>query len=169
MTKDTNIITSKSSDYRITKVVARHLQMHLPHPYVMASGIMHHADTVLVEITATCNSDDQVVVVGYGEGAPYHSPTAHELAPDVLQYLESTAGPAMLQKDPVALLLQDQFTSHPDPDHIVALGAIDIALWDLYGKLTGKPICDGPCPVPIPYPTTSKHWKKKSPRDTIPS
>ena len=139
MTPDTSILTTQTCDYRITKVVAGHLEMHLPHPYVMASVIMHHADTVMMEITAT--SGDKAVT-GYGEGAPYHSCTAHELAPDVLKYIETIAGPQILNKDPVALLLEDKYTSHPDPDHMVALSATDIALWDLYGKLAGKPVCD---------------------------
>ena len=133
---------SKASDCRITKVVARHLQMRLPHPYAIASGVMYHADTVVIEIIATDKILGKEVYVGYGEGAPHRSFSEKELVPDILHYIESTAGPQMLQKDPVALLLLDKFTTNPDPDHIVALGAIDIALWDLYGKITGKPICD---------------------------
>ena len=130
-----------NSAFRITKVVARHLKMHLPHPYVMSSGVMYHADTVLVEVYCAAGDNNQEVV-GYGEGAPYHSPTAHELAPDILKFIQTTAAPKMLNKDPIHLLMEEKFTTDPDPDHIVALGAIDIALWDLRGKLENKPVCD---------------------------
>ncbi|SVD74740.1 uncharacterized protein METZ01_LOCUS427594, partial [marine metagenome] len=80
-------------------------------------------------------------VVGYGEGQSPVSPRATKAI------VEDLCGPILLGADPfdTGHLWHRMFSSmrergHPTGFFIDALAACDIALWDIMGKTTGRPV-----------------------------
>ncbi|MFO7919077.1 MAG: mandelate racemase/muconate lactonizing enzyme family protein [Anaerolineae bacterium] len=94
------------------------------------------AQTVLVRVT----SDEGVV--GYGEA---HAPLAPEVTKAVVDNL---LGPVIVGQDPraVDVLWERMYTSMRIRGHrtgfmMEAMSGVDIALWDLFGKAVGLPVC----------------------------
>ena len=94
-----------------------------------------HHETMVVRITT---SDG---IVGYGEGQSPVSPRTSKTA------VEDLCRPILMGEDPfdVEYLWQRMFTAMRERGHytgfyIDALAGCDIALWDIIGQATGKPI-----------------------------
>ena len=94
-----------------------------------------HHETMVVRITT---SDG---IVGYGEGQSPVSPRTSKTI------VEDLCRPILMGKDPfdVEYLWQRMFTAMRERGHytgffIDALAGCDIALWDIIGKATGKPV-----------------------------
>ena len=94
-----------------------------------------HHETMVVRITT---SDG---VVGYGEGQSPVSPRTSKTI------VEDLCRPILMGEDPfdVEYLWQRMFTAMRERGHytgffIDALAGCDIALWDIIGKATGKPV-----------------------------
>ena len=94
-----------------------------------------HHETMVVRITT---SDG---IVGYGEGQSPVSPRTSKTI------VEDLCRPILMEKDPfdVEYLWQRMFTAMRERGHytgffIDALAGCDIALWDIIGQATGKPV-----------------------------
>ena len=94
-----------------------------------------HHETMVVRITT---SDG---IVGYGEGQSPVSPRTSKTA------VEDLCRPILMGQDPfdVEYLWQRMFTAMRERGHytgfyIDALAGCDIALWDIIGQATGKPV-----------------------------
>ena len=94
-----------------------------------------HHETMVVRITTSEG------IVGYGEGQSPVSPRTSKTI------VEDLCRPILMDKDPfdVEFLWQRMFTAMRERGHytgffIDALAGCDIALWDIIGKVTGKPV-----------------------------
>jgi L-alanine-DL-glutamate epimerase-like enolase superfamily enzyme len=108
------------------EVTARTATLELAETFVISRESSDTAEVVQVEI----RHDG---VSGYGEGAPIER--YGESADSALQYLEAAAG--VLGDDPFAL---DEIEDRLEPHEWAARSALDAALHDLQGKLTGVPV-----------------------------
>jgi L-Ala-D/L-Glu epimerase len=107
-------------------VSARVVTLALAETFVISRESHDTADVVQVEI-------QHEGVSGFGEGAPIER--YGESAESALAYIEE-AGDA-LGEDPFAM---DQLQAHLEPREWAARSALDAALYDLQGKVTGVPI-----------------------------
>ena len=108
------------------EVTARIATLELAETFVIARDATDTADVVHVEI-----SHDGIS--GFGEGAPIER--YEESAESALAYVQEHAD--ALGDDPFAL---DEIESRLEPREWAARSAIDAALHDLQGKLTGLPV-----------------------------
>ncbi len=99
------------------------------------AGVRGKYYMLLVEV----GSDDGYV--GWGEGLVREAPTAH------VEIVERLLAPIILGQDPLAIeeLWQRMFAALKTRGHfggyfIEALSGVDIALWDLAGKILGIPV-----------------------------
>jgi L-Ala-D/L-Glu epimerase len=105
---------------------ARIVTLQLAETFVIARDAADTADVVQVEL----RHDGEV---GYGEAAPIER--YDESADSALAYVEDVA--ELLGDDPFAL---DEIESRLPPREFAARAALDAALHDLCGKLTGLPV-----------------------------
>ncbi len=108
------------------QVTARIATLDLAETFVISRESQDTADVVQVEV-----SHDGVS--GFGEGAPIGR--YGESAESALQYIEESA--EALDDDPFAL---DEIGARLEPREWAARSALDAALYDLQGKLTGVPV-----------------------------
>src|SRR5947209_5718612 len=108
------------------EITARIAILELAETFVIARESADTAEVVQVEI-------DHDGVAGFGEGAPIER--YGESAESALAYVEQHAD--VLGDDPFAL---DVIESRLEPREWAARSAIDAALHDLQGKLTGVPV-----------------------------
>ena len=107
-------------------LTARIVTMHLAETFTIARGSEDEAEVVQVELAHNGQT-------GYGEAAPIER--YDESARSALAYLEENRD--ALGDDPFAL---DEIESRLPPAQFAARAAIDGALHDLQGKLTGLPV-----------------------------
>jgi L-Ala-D/L-Glu epimerase / N-acetyl-D-glutamate racemase len=105
---------------------ARLVRLRLAETFVISREAADEADVVQVELRHDGHD-------GFGEGAPIDR--YEETAESALAYLEENAG--MLGDDPFAL---DEILARLPPGEQAARSALDAALHDLCGKLTGLPV-----------------------------
>lgn len=104
-------------------------------PTAFAGMAWTSVDTLFVRV----RTDDGVD--GWGEG------WGHPACPTTSAALTTLVGPAFIGRDPtdrVALMteMQHRFHLHGRSGAVVhALSAIDIALWDIAGRIAGQPLC----------------------------
>jgi L-alanine-DL-glutamate epimerase-like enolase superfamily enzyme len=108
------------------EITARVATLELAETFVISRESHDTADVVQVEI-----SHDGVS--GFGEGAPIER--YGESAESALQYIEDVSG--SLGDDPFAL---EEIEARLEPREWAARSALDAALHDLQGKLTGVPV-----------------------------
>ena len=115
------------------------LEEQTDHYYLPSEGwrsiYSRHHETMVVRVTT---SDG---IVGYGEGQSPVSPRTSKTI------VEDLCRPILMGEDPfdVEYLWQRMFTAMRERGHytgffIDALAGCDIALWDIIGKATGKPV-----------------------------
>jgi L-alanine-DL-glutamate epimerase-like enolase superfamily enzyme len=107
-------------------ITAGIVTLQLAETFTIARGAQDEAEVVQVEITHDGHT-------GFGEGAPIER--YEETAQSALAYLEAHAD--ALGDDPFAL---DEIESRLPREEFAARAAIDAALHDLQGKLTGLPV-----------------------------
>jgi L-alanine-DL-glutamate epimerase-like enolase superfamily enzyme len=107
-------------------VTARVATLELAETFVISRDAHDTAEVVQVEL-----SHDGII--GFGEGAPIDR--YEESAESALQYIEESAD--ALGDDPFAL---DEIEYRLEPREWAARSALDAALHDLQGKLTGVPV-----------------------------
>lgn len=125
---------------RIARIRTHLLNYEMPAQYRRGSsmGVITHRNTFLVEV----ETDDGVV--GWGEA--YDSGPAGHRA--VRAFIEESYAPTYIGASPFdsAVLWEECFHRHRaygiSGPAIEALSALDIALWDLKGKLTGQPVAN---------------------------
>ncbi|CAI7657507.1 unnamed protein product [Penicillium glandicola] len=89
-------------------------------------------------------------LVGWGEGTPSVNDSQRG-APRVVEMLNTIFTPGLIGRDPIEPMviwnnlqtLAAPISGHdlPESDAVVAISAIDIALWDISGQVKGQPIC----------------------------
>src|SRR5262245_47540001 len=108
------------------EVTARIATLELAETFVISRESQDTADVVQVEL-------DHEGASGFGEAAPIER--YGESAESALQYIEDSAD--ALGEDPFA---RDVIESKLEPREWAARAALDAALYDLQGKLTGVPV-----------------------------
>jgi L-Ala-D/L-Glu epimerase len=99
------------------------------HPFAISSGSRTETKVVYVEISSA-------EYTGYGEAAlPPYLPETQE---SVIRFLEKINPEAL--KEQANLAAQLHYVETLEENNYAAKAAIDIALHDLYGKQTGKPL-----------------------------
>ena len=108
------------------KLSARIATLELAETFVISRSAQDTADVVFVEL-------EHDGVTGYGEATPIAR--YEQSAESALAFLESSAD--ALGDDPWAL---EEIEASLGPEEPAARAAIDAALHDLQGKLTGQPV-----------------------------
>lgn len=121
----------------IKKVALHHVRLPFKTPFKTAKATLHYRDSIIVEVTDRCGR------TGLGECVAFSSNW----------YLPETLGQdAMVLQHALAPLVLNEVYAHPRevsasfgviPEiemFSMARGALEPALWDLYGKIVGKPL-----------------------------
>jgi D-arabinonate dehydratase/D-galactarolactone cycloisomerase len=138
MVKDVRIIDVKTYPLAVARpgVSVERPDHYLPYWRELAeAGVRKYYYSLIVEVIS---SDG---VSGYGEAIVREVPTAHK------EIIEKLLKPIVINQDPLAVedLWQRMFASLKTRGHfagyfIEALAGVDMALWDLMGKILGLPI-----------------------------
>ncbi len=118
---------------KITRLEAWPVEMVLDEPYEIAHQRYDRAHNVLVRLVTDKGP------VSFGCSAPEPAVTG-ETAEGVLATLTGTIGPAVQGSDPLRRLRVLESALRAAPEQPAALAAIDLALWDFLGKVTGQPV-----------------------------
>ena len=117
---------------RITSVRTLLISEALDEPWQMGLGTAYKGDEVLVVV----DTDEGVT----GLGASYHAHTPHAIS----SIIDSKLAPLVVGESPLQIqaLWEKMFfgTIHLGGGAAQALAGIDIALWDILGKVTGQPV-----------------------------
>lgn len=125
--------THASSDIRITDVIAHPLSQTLPRPTVTSWGKYTDVSIVLVEVRTDAG------IVGVGEALARFSPKAYA------ELIETSLKPRLVGQNPtdIAALwrsMRRALSGRAGGMLIEAISGVDIALWDILGKVAGLPI-----------------------------
>src|SRR2546421_2622201 len=126
------------------EITARIATLELAETFVISRESQDTADVVQVELR---HGD----VSGFGEGAPIER--YDESAESALQYIEELG--EVLGDDPFA---RDEIESRLEPREWAARSALDAALHDLQGRLTGGPVWRRPGLRQVGPPTSWTIW-----------
>lgn len=117
---------------KITKVETLLISEKLEEPWVMGLGTAFKRDELIVRI----HTDEGIV----GLGSSYHGHTPHA----VRTLIDTKLGPLVTGQNPLQIqsLWEKMFfgSIHLGSAAIQAIAGIDIALWDILGKVSGQPI-----------------------------
>lgn len=116
-------------DIRITDITVT------PLSYVDPSGhLWGHVKRIVWKCDAAlCRVYTNKGVIGIGEGTPYAGPDK------IKAYTESTLKPLLLGKNPWDAIRARQ-ADRSDLVHTASWAGIDVALWDIIGKVKNKPV-----------------------------
>ncbi len=118
---------------KITKIEAWPVTMRLSQPYAVAYDSFDSAENIFVRI------ETNGPVVGYGCAAP--DPHVTDEQPEqVLRSLKDVAGPAITGSDPLRHAMLMERLHKELSSKRSALAAIDMALFDILGKVAGLPV-----------------------------
>jgi L-alanine-DL-glutamate epimerase-like enolase superfamily enzyme len=118
---------------KITRVEAWQVPITLEEPYTIAYGTFDRVTNVFLRIETNTG------INGFGSAAPDAEVTG-ETAETVFRALQDVAGPALLGHNPLrtlAVLHEIRSALGTQPS---ALAAVDMALYDLLGKVCGLPL-----------------------------
>ncbi|MGD9830160.1 MAG: mandelate racemase/muconate lactonizing enzyme family protein [Hyphomicrobiaceae bacterium] len=120
---------------RITAIRGVHVSIPLSVPYKLSRvyGTVSSADAVVVRLTTDTG------LVGYGEADPHHPFTA-DTVEGTIQAIRDRLGPALIGSDPREIKRLEREMDDVLDGHLMAKGAIDMALFDLAGKSYGVPV-----------------------------
>jgi len=134
---------------KITKITVHQLDLPLKKPYFLSGGRLkfEKLDSTFVRI------DTDAGIHGWGEGCPWGVTYLPAHGKGIRAAMEEIA-PVLIGMDPRALDAVNRAMDVALPGHLYAKSAIDIACWDILGKVAGMPVCDllggrNPEPVPI--------------------
>ena len=117
---------------KIIKVETLLISERLKEPWVMGLGTAYKRDELIVRV----HTDEGIV----GLGSSYHGHTPHP----VRALIDTKLGPLVTGQNPLQIqsLWEKMFfgSIHLGSAAIQAIAGIDIALWDILGKVTGQPI-----------------------------
>ena len=120
---------------RITRITGVHISIPLAVPYKLSRvyGTVVDAHAVVVAI------ETDKGLTGYGEADP-HPPFTADTVPGTIEAIRDHIGPRMLGADPREInRLEGEMDAAID-GHLMAKGALDMALFDLSGKSYGAPV-----------------------------
>ncbi|MEM8744778.1 MAG: enolase C-terminal domain-like protein [Pseudomonadota bacterium] len=120
---------------RITKITGVHISIPLAVPYKLSRvyGTVADAHAVVV-IVETDNG-----LTGYGEADP-HPPFTADTAPGTIEAIRDHLGPLLLGTDPREINRLEGKMDACLEGHLMAKGALDMALFDISGKGYGAPV-----------------------------
>lgn len=123
-----------SGGIRITDVIAHPLTQRLPRPTVTSWGAYSEVSICLVEVRTDAG------ITGVGEALARFAPKAYAEA------IETLLKPRLVGRDPTAIgaLWHDMrraLSGRSGGMLFEAIAGVDIALWDILGKVAGLPIC----------------------------
>ena len=124
---------SSSADIRISDVIAHPLTQTLPQPTVTSWGRYTEVSICLVEVRTDAG------ITGVGEALARFSPTAYA---DVI---ETSLKPRLIGQNPTAIAahwrtMRRALSGRSGGMLFEAMSGVDIALWDILGKVAGMPI-----------------------------
>lgn len=112
---------------RIQTVDIFRLKSSLPHPFHWASGTAYARQANLVRIRTESG------VEGWGE-------SLYDTAPILAQFAARLVGKDITEKQSIYGMLDD-IPAMSDPITTEAAGAVDVALWDVWARAAGLPLC----------------------------
>ena len=118
---------------RITRLEAWPVTMKLKEPYTIAYETIDHTTSIFLRVETGQG------VTGYGCAAPDEGVTG-ETAEGCLKNLEETAADLLLGTDPTRYALLLERLAKALPNAPSARAAVDMALFDILGKLAGLPV-----------------------------
>lgn len=134
---------------KIVGITVHQLELPLHKPYWLSGGRLkfERLDTTIIRV------DTDQGIHGWGESCPWGSTYLPAFGKGVRAGIEELA-PSVLGQDPRLIDRMNRIMDLALPGHPYVKSAIDMACWDILGKVTGMPICDllggrEPDPVPI--------------------
>ncbi|MEM7214528.1 MAG: mandelate racemase/muconate lactonizing enzyme family protein [Pseudomonadota bacterium] len=120
---------------RISKITVYQLDMPLTKPYWLSGGRLkfEKLDSTFVRI------DTDEGVHGWGEGCPWGNTYLPAHGPGIRSGIE-TLSSSLLGEDPRSLLHINRVMDVNLPGHPYVKSAIDMACWDIVGKVSGMPL-----------------------------
>jgi galactonate dehydratase len=124
---------TSSEDIRITDVIAHPLSQTLPHPTVTSWGRYTEVSICLVEIRTDAG------ITGVGEALARFSPKAYA------ELIETSLKPRLVGGNPTDITahwrtMRRALSGRSGGMLFEAIAGVDIALWDILGKVAGLPI-----------------------------
>lgn len=117
---------------RIERVETFRVAVPFTEPFVVWRGSFPAKEHVLVRVTTDSG------LQGWGEGAPFLF-YAPEAAPDISWFVDNVLAGEVIGRDPRDIqAIANEFAMFDG--HLFAKGAIEMALWDLLGQVTGLPV-----------------------------
>jgi len=134
---------------KITRISVWQLDLPLHKPYWLSGGRLKFEvlDSTIVRI------DTDEGIHGWGEGCPWGVTYLPAFGKGIRAGLEELS-PLLIGQDPRAIDRLNRLMDVALPGHPYIKAALDIALWDILGKVAGMAVCDllggrEPDPVPI--------------------
>lgn len=133
---------------KITRIAVHQLDLPLKKPYYLSGGRLkfEKLDSTFVRI------DTDSGIHGWGEGCPWGVTYLPAHGKGIRAAMEEIA-PVLIGMDPRGLDALNRAMDIALPGHLYAKSAIDIACWDILGKVADMPVCDllgGRHPTPVP-------------------
>ncbi|MDX6752431.1 mandelate racemase/muconate lactonizing enzyme family protein [Geminicoccaceae bacterium 1502E] len=134
---------------KITRISVWQLDLPLHKPYYLSGGRLRfdRLDSTIVRI------DTDAGIHGWGEGCPWGVTYLPAFPKGIRAGLEELS-PLLIGKDPRQLDAMNRTMDLALPGHPYVKAAIDLACWDILGKVSGLAVCEllgarEPGPVPI--------------------
>jgi galactonate dehydratase len=124
---------ASGADIRITDVIAHPLSQTLPHPTVTSWGSYTDVSMCLVEVRTNAG------ITGIGEALARFAPKAYA------ELIETSLKPRLLGQNPTDITahwrkMRRALSGRSGGMLFEAISGVDIALWDILGKVAGLPI-----------------------------
>ncbi|MGY2026956.1 mandelate racemase/muconate lactonizing enzyme family protein [Nocardia gipuzkoensis] len=151
-------------DARITGVQVYIARAPLPFAVQDARSVLRHRAAVLVRVDT-----DDPALHGWGEAACFGG--AEEIVAQTIRVLtDRILGSPVAPADIAASLRHGAAHLGRAGLIVSAVSGIEIALWDLLGKIAGLPVCAlfGCTPKPIPVYRTLGFYRNDAPSDSLP-
>jgi len=122
---------------KIERISVYHVDLPLEFPYWLSGGRLKFEvlDATIVKIETDAG------IVGWGEGTPWGHTYVPAHGPGIRAGIETMA-PFILGHDPRKVLDVERAMDLALPGHLYAKSPIDMACWDIAGKVAGLPIAD---------------------------
>jgi L-alanine-DL-glutamate epimerase-like enolase superfamily enzyme len=143
-----------SADIRITDVIAHPLTQRLPRPTVTSWGMYNEVSIVLVEVRTDAG------ITGVGEALARFSPKAYA------ELIETSLKPRLVGGNPTDIqahwrTMRRALSGRAGGMLFEAIAGVDIALWDILGKVAGLPVhrlLGGMGRTEVPVYAASVNW-----------
>lgn len=118
---------------KITQIEAWIVRMKLREPYTIAYETVSSADNVFLRI------ETNTKITGYGCAAPDLQVTG-ETVESVIEVCEGVIKPVLKNSDPLRIAFLVEKLKGPLHKHSSAMAMVDMALYDILGKVAGLPV-----------------------------